>query len=133
MKFDHVAIAVKSIDETLAVYKKMGDFEARRTEDAGQKVKIAILQAGGISLELLEPSSDDSSVAKFLKEKGEGLHHIAFSVEDIEGSMKELAEKGFRFLYDKSADGKFGSKINFIHPRDTGYTLVELTQNTPGE
>ncbi len=130
MKFDHVAIAVKSIDETLAIYNKMGGFEVRRTEVSGQKVKIAILKTGGVSLELLEPSSEESSVAKFLKEKGEGLHHIAFSVEDIEGSMKELAAKGFRFLYEKPADGKFGSKINFIHPRDSGHVLVELTQNS---
>lgn len=124
---------MKSIDETLAIYNRMGEFEARRTEVAGQKVKIAILRAGGISLELLEASSDDSSVAKFLKEKGEGLHHIAFSVEDIEGSMKDLAAKGFRFLYEKPADGKFGSKINFIHPMDSGHVLVELTQNSEGE
>jgi methylmalonyl-CoA/ethylmalonyl-CoA epimerase len=129
MKFDHVAVAVKSIDETLAIFNRMGGFEAKRTEVAGQKVKIAVLRAGEVSLELLEPSSDDSSVAKFLKEKGEGLHHIAFAVGDIEASMKDLSAKGFRFLYEKPADGKFGSKINFIHPRDSGHVLVELTQN----
>ncbi|MDA4124494.1 MAG: methylmalonyl-CoA epimerase [Thaumarchaeota archaeon] len=133
MKFDHVAVAVKSIDETLAIYQRMGDFEVRRTEVAGQKVKIAILKAGSVSLELLEPLSDESSVAKFLREKGEGLHHVAYSVEDIEASMKELAAKGFRFLYEKPADGKFGSKINFMHPRDSGHVLVELTQNSADE
>jgi methylmalonyl-CoA/ethylmalonyl-CoA epimerase len=126
-------VAVKGIDETLAIFNRMGEFEVKRTEVAGQKVKIAILRAGGVSLELLEPSSDDSSVAKFLKQKGEGLHHIAFAVEDIEASMKELTSKGFRFLYDKPADGKFGSKINFIHPGDSGRVLVELTQNSPTE
>jgi len=121
---------VKGIDETLAIFNRMGEFEVSRTEVPSQKVKIAILRAGGVSLELLEPSSDDSSVAKFLRQKGEGLHHIAFAVDDIEASMKELTAKGFRFLHDKPTDGKFGSKINFIHPGDSGRVLVELTQNS---
>jgi methylmalonyl-CoA/ethylmalonyl-CoA epimerase len=132
LKFDHVGIAVKSIDQSLAIYSKMGDFEIKRTEVEGQKVKIAILEAGETSVELLEPSNEESSLAKFLREKGEGLHHIAFSVDDIEASMALLRERGFRFIYDKPADGKFGSKVNFIHPRTAGGILVELTQNKHG-
>jgi methylmalonyl-CoA/ethylmalonyl-CoA epimerase len=132
MKFDHVGIAVRSIDEKLAVYSKLGDFEVRRTEVPGQRVKIALLHAGETSVELLEPSSAESSLAKFIQERGEGLHHIAFAVDDIEATMNQLKERGFRFIYEKPADGKFGSKVNFIHPKSAGGVLVELTQNKPG-
>jgi methylmalonyl-CoA/ethylmalonyl-CoA epimerase len=128
LKFDHVGIAVRSIEQTLALYTKLGDFEVRRTEVPGQRVKIAMLRAGETSVELLEPTSDESGMAKFLRERGEGLHHIAFAVDDIEASMNDLKEKGFRFIYDKPADGKFGSKVNFIHPKSAGGVLVELTQ-----
>jgi len=132
MKFDHVGIAVRSIDEKLAVYSKLGDFDVRRTEVPGQRVKIALLHAGETSVELLEPSSPDSSLTKFIQERGEGLHHIAFAVEDIEATMNQLKERGFRFIYERPADGKFGSKVNFIHPKSAGGVLVELTQNKPG-
>jgi methylmalonyl-CoA/ethylmalonyl-CoA epimerase len=128
LKFDHVAVAVKNIDQALAVYTALGDFDVRRTEVPGQKVRIALLKVGDVNIELLEPSSEDSNVAKFLRDRGEGLHHIAFAVEDIEQSMKDLGAKGFHFLYEKPADGKFGSRVNFIHPKDTGRVLVEITQ-----
>ncbi len=128
MKFDHVGIAVKSIDQTLTIYTSMGQFDVKRTEVGGQKVRIAMLKAGDTSVELLEPLSEDSSMAKFLRERGEGLHHIAFAVDDIEAAMNELKAKGFRFIYDRPTDGKFGSKVNFIHPKSAGGVLVELTQ-----
>jgi methylmalonyl-CoA/ethylmalonyl-CoA epimerase len=129
LKFDHVGIAVRSIEQTLQLYEKIGTFDVRRTEVASQKAKIALLKAGETSVELLEPTNEDSSLAKFIREKGEGLHHIAFSVEDIESSMNLLKERGFTFVYEKPADGKFGSRVNFIHPRTAGGVLVELTQN----
>lgn len=129
MKFDHVGIAVRSISETLAVYQKLGDFEVRLTEVSGQKARIALLKAGETSVELLEPTSEESSLTKFIRERGEGLHHVAFAVDDIELSMEELKGKGFRFIYEKPADGKFGSRVNFIHPKTAGGVLVELTQN----
>ena len=128
MKLDHIGIAVKSIEQTLAVYEKLGGFEVKRTEVAGQRAKVALLKTGETSLELLEPTSDESSLAKFIRERGEGLHHVAFAVDDIERSMAELGAKGFRFVYDKAADGKFGSRVNFIHPKTAGGVLVELTQ-----
>jgi len=129
MKFDHVGIAVRSITETLAIYQKLGGFEVRFTEVPGQRAKIALLKSGETSVELLEPTGDESSLAKFIRERGEGLHHIAFAVEDIDRSMDELKGKGFRFIYENPADGKFGSRVNFIHPKTAGGVLVELTQN----
>lgn len=129
MKLDHIGIAVKSLDAAMAVYKGMMAFDERRTVVESQGVKVALIPVGDLYLELLEPLNDESTIAKFITEKGEGLHHIAFAVEDIEESMREYRKKGFRFLYEKPAEGKFGSKVNFMHPKDTGRVLIELTQH----
>ncbi len=128
MKFDHVGVAVKSVEQMLAIYSKIGKFEVRQTEVPGQKAKVALLKAGDTSVEFLEPTSEDSSLAKFIRERGEGLHHIAFGVDDIEKTTADLRAQGFRFIYDRAVDGKFGSKVNFMHPKSTGGLLVELTQ-----
>ncbi len=130
MKFDHVGVAVRNVEQMLAIYSKVGDFDVRQTEVPAQKAKILLLKAGDTSVEFLEPTSDDSSLAKFIRERGEGLHHIAFEVEDIAKTTEELKARGFRFIYDKAADGKFGSKVNFIHPKSAGGVLVELTQSS---
>ncbi len=129
MKFDHVGVAVKSVDQMLALYCLIGVFDVRQTEVPGQKAKVALLKAGDTSVEFLEPTSEDSTLAKFIREKGEGLHHIAFEVDDIEKTTEELKGRGFRFIYEKAADGKFGSRVNFMHPKSTGGILVELTQS----
>lgn len=129
MKLDHIGIAVKSLEETLAVYRKLMDFQEKRTEVQSQKVKMALVPTGDVYLELLEPTSQDSNVAKFISERGEGLHHIAFEVDDIEASMREYKAKGFRFTYERPAEGKFGSLVNFMLPKDTGRVLIELTQH----
>lgn len=129
MKLDHVGIAVKDLESSLAVYRRLMDVAERRTEVESQKVKVALIEVGGASLELLEPLSPDSAIAKFIAERGEGLHHIAFEVDDIEASMEEFRSKGFRFLYDRPMPGKFGSRVNFMHPKETGRVLIELTQH----
>jgi methylmalonyl-CoA/ethylmalonyl-CoA epimerase len=132
MKFDHVGVAVKSVEKMLAIYGMIGEFQVKQTEIASQKAKVALLKAGETSVEFLEPTSEDSTLAKFIRERGEGLHHIAFEVDDIEKTTEDLKGKGFRFVYDKPADGKFGSRVNFIHPKSTGGILVELTQSARG-
>jgi methylmalonyl-CoA/ethylmalonyl-CoA epimerase len=131
MKFDHVGVAVKNVEQMVAIYSRMGDFQVKQTEVPGQKAKVALLKAGETSVEFLEPTSEDSTLAKFIRERGEGLHHIAFEVDDIEKTTEELKARGFRFIYDRPADGKFGSRVNFMHPRSTGGILVELTQSAP--
>jgi len=120
------------VDQMLAIYGKIGEFQVKQTEVAGQKARVALLKAGETSVEFLEPTSEDSTLAKFIRERGEGLHHIAFEVDDIEKTTEELKAKGFRFIYDKPADGKFGSRVNFMHPKSTGGILVELTQSVKG-
>ena len=129
MKLDHVGIAVKDLEASLAVYRRLMDVAEMRTEVESQKVKVALIEVGGASLELLEPLSPDSAIAKFIAERGEGLHHIAFEVDDIEASMEDFKSKGFRFLYDEPMPGKFGSRVNFMHPKETGRVLIELTQH----
>ena len=126
---DHIGIAVKSLDDAIATYRKFMDFQERRTEVESQKARVALIPVGEVSLEFLEPTTEDSTLAKFIAERGEGLHHIAFEVEDIEASMEDFKAKGFRFLYEKPAPGKFGSRVNFMHPKDTGRVLIELTQH----
>jgi methylmalonyl-CoA/ethylmalonyl-CoA epimerase len=132
MRFDHVGVAVKSLEQMLAIYGKIGEFEVKKTEVAGQKARVALLKAGDTSVEFLEPTSGDSTLAKFIRERGEGLHHIAFEVDDIDETTEQLKARGFRFIYDKPADGKFGSRVNFMHPKSTGGILVELTQSAKG-
>ena len=132
MRFDHVGVAVKSLEQMLAIYGKIGEFEVKKTEVAGQKARVALLKAGDASVEFLEPTSGDSTLAKFIRERGEGLHHIAFEVDDIDETTEQLKARGFRFIYDKPADGKFGSRVNFMHPKSTGGILVELTQSAKG-
>ncbi len=119
---------MKSVEQMLAIYSKIGDFDVRQTEVAGQKAKILLMKAGDTSVEFLEPTSEESTLTKFIRERGEGLHHIAFEVDDIVKTSEELRGRGFRFIYDQPADGKFGSKVNFMHPKSTGGILVELTQ-----
>jgi len=130
VKLDHIGIAVKSLDATLEVYRKMMDFQEKKTEVVSQKVKMALVPVGDIYLELMEPTSPDSNVAKFISDRGEGLHHIAFEVDDIESAMREYRAQGFHFVYEKPTEGKFGSLVNFILPRDTGRVLIELTQHS---
>jgi methylmalonyl-CoA epimerase len=131
LRFDHVGIAVRSLESALAVYERLMKLEVKRTTVQSQKLNLALITVGDMYLELLEPSSEESSVAKFIRERGEGLHHIAFEVDDIERSMLEYRRKGFNFVYDRPVAGKFGSKVNFIIPKETGRVLVELTQH-PG-
>jgi len=128
MKFDHVGVAVKSVEQMLAIYSQLGDFQVRQTEVAGQKAKVLLMRAGDTSVEFLEPTSEESTLAKFIRDRGEGLHHIAFEVDDIASATEELKGRGFRFIYDQPAPGKFGSRVNFMHPKSTGGILVELTQ-----
>ena len=123
---------MKSVEQMLAIYSTLGDFQVRQTEVAGQKAKVLLMKAGDTSVEFLEPTSEESTLAKFIRERGEGLHHIAFEVDDIDKTTEELKARGFRFIYDRPADGKFGSRVNFMHPKSTGGILVELTQSAHG-
>jgi methylmalonyl-CoA/ethylmalonyl-CoA epimerase len=128
-KIDHVGIAVVSIDDALDVYRALGLEEKHREEVPAQKVVTAFLPAGDSRIELLEPTSEDSPIAKFVRTRGPGIHHICFAVRDIEASVAELLSRGFRLINARPAAGADGKKIVFLHP-DSGHgVLIELSED----
>ncbi len=126
---DHIGIAVKSIDAQLRLYKDLIGLEFEGIEEiAEQKVKAAILDTGDAKIELIEPTTDDSPISKFLDKKGDGLHHIAIAVENIESVIENLMASGVRMIDEKPRIGAHNKKIAFIHPKATGGILVEICE-----
>jgi methylmalonyl-CoA/ethylmalonyl-CoA epimerase len=132
-KIDHVGIAVVSIDDAIAVYRALGLEEKHREEVPAQKVLTAFLPAGEGRIELLEPTSEDSPVAKFLKKRGPGIHHICFAVRDIDGTVADLARRGFRLINSVPARGADGKRIVFLHPDAGQGVLIELSEDAAGK
>jgi len=128
-KIDHIGIAVKNLDSQLAIYRDVLGLEFVGIEEvAEQKVKAAFLKAGETNIELLEPTSDDSAVARFIAGRGEGVHHIAIGVHDIERVIEGIISKGARMVDEKPRIGAHNKKIAFIHPKSTGGVLIELCE-----
>ncbi len=128
---DHIGIAVKSIDESLNFWEKTLGVKCTGVEEvADQKVKTAFLPLKDSEVELLEPTSDDSPVAKFMeKNNGRGgIHHLALRVDDLEAALAELKSRGVRLIDEKPRRGAGGAMIAFIHPAATGGVLLELSQ-----
>ena len=128
-KINHIGIAVKSLDASIPFYRDQLGMAFEGTEEvADQKVKVAFLQIGESRIELLEPTADDSPVALFIAKKGEGTHHIAYEVEDIEAALAELKNKGIRLIDQTPRHGAHHSLIAFLHPKATGGVLTEICQ-----
>ena len=127
-KIDHLGVAVPSIDQALAVYRALGIVEERREEVAGQKVVAAFLPVGESRVELLEPTSGDSPVAKFLARRGAGIHHVCFAVHDLDAALSDLAAKGFRLIHREAVPGADGKRVAFLHPEAGGGVLIELSE-----
>jgi methylmalonyl-CoA/ethylmalonyl-CoA epimerase len=128
-KINHIGIAVKSLDETLTFYRdNLGMAFAGIEEVAEQKVRVAMLQIGESKIELLEPTSEDSPVARFIEKNGAGIHHIAYEVADIEAAIVKLLAGGARMIDEKPRHGAHGSRIAFIHPKSSNGVLTELCQ-----
>lgn len=126
---DHIGIAVKSIDEALKFWEEaLGIKCTGREEVAEQKVVTAFLPLGGTEIELLEPTSPESPISKFIESRGEGIHHLALKVEDIEAALKELKDKGIRLIDEKPRCGAGGAKIAFVHPKAAGGVLLEISE-----
>ncbi|SHJ89289.1 methylmalonyl-CoA epimerase [Paramaledivibacter caminithermalis] len=129
LKVDHIGIAVKNLDETLKFYTEALGLELHGTETVEeQKVKVAFLPVGDTEVELLESTSPDGPIAKFIEKKGEGIQHIAFKVENIEEAIEYMKEKGFRMIDEKPRYGAGGAKIAFMHPKSSHGVLVELSE-----
>jgi len=128
-KIDHIGIAVKSLEAALPFYEKQLGLKATRFEEIpDQKVRVAMLPAGEATIELLEPTSPDSPVAKFLEKRGEGIHHIAFAVDDIAAALRKLDKSGVCLVDKTPRRGESGKQIAFIHPKSAFGSLLELTE-----
>lgn len=129
MKIDHLGIATKGIDEALKFWADALGLESVHTEVvAEQKVRAAMLPIGESRIELLEPTSEDSPISKFLEKRGGGIHHIAVEVDDIRASLAELKEKGMMLIDEEPRIGAEDCLVAFIHPRSAGGVLLELVQ-----
>ena len=128
-KLDHIGIAVKNIEEALAFYRDTLGIPSVGTEVIEeQKVKVAFLPVGDTELELLESTSPDGPVAKFIEKRGEGIQHIALRVENIEEALKELKDKDFILIDQQPRYGAGNAKIAFLHPKATGGILLEISE-----
>jgi len=125
---DHVGVAVKSIDDGLALYGSFGLEAAHREVVEDQGVEAALLDVGGSHVELLAPLSEDTPVGKFLAKKGSGLHHVAYRVEDINQTLADLNDEGVKMIDEVARRGIRNSMVAFVHPSATGGVLTELVQ-----
>jgi methylmalonyl-CoA/ethylmalonyl-CoA epimerase len=128
-KIEHIGIAVADLKAAGDLYEKLLNTSVYKIEEvATEGVKTAFLQSGPNKIELLEASSADSPIAKFIAKKGEGIHHIAFEVDDIKAEMARLKNEGFVLLSDEPKRGADNKLVCFVHPKSAGGVLVELCQ-----
>ncbi len=129
-KIEHIGIAVADLSAAGNLYEKLLNTNIYKTEEvATEGVKTAFLQSGPNKIELLEATSADSPIAKFIEKKGEGIHHIAFEVDDILAEMARLKSEGFVLLSDEPKPGADNKLVCFVHPKSAGGVLVELVQS----
>ena len=128
-KINHIGIAVKSIDSHVPLYRDIMGMKCEGTEVVSeQKVKVAFFSVGESRIELLEPTSPDSPVARFMEKNGEGIHHIAYEVDDLEVALDRLRRENIRLIDEAPRCGAHGTRIAFLHPKSTGGVLTELCQ-----
>jgi len=126
---DHIGIAVSNLQESLSFWETSLGIELHGIEEvAEQHVRTAFLPVGGTEIELLEPTRPDSSVARFIEKRGEGLHHIAIRVDDIDSALAELKAKGVQLIDESPRSGAGGTRIAFVHPKSTHGVLLELCE-----
>jgi len=127
---DHIAIAVKSIPAAKKTYEDLGLTFAPEIEEVKEQLVLTAFAHidQNAHIELLEPTSEASTIHKFIESKGEGIHHLCFKVPDVKAKTKELSDKGYRFIYPEPRIGAGGCLVNFIHPKSTGGVLIEISQ-----
>jgi len=126
-KVEHIGIAVNNIEESAKIFDVLFNRQSYKTETVeSEGVKTMFYQIGETKIELLEASKPDSAIAKFIAKKGEGVHHIAFDVEDIESEITRLQKEGFELIHKSAKPGADGKLIAFLHPKSTNGVLVEL-------
>jgi methylmalonyl-CoA/ethylmalonyl-CoA epimerase len=132
---DHIGIAVNNIDKVMGFYNRALGLNLSGTEEITDgHLKVGFIDIGDKSfsemtrIELIEPTSSESTIAKFIAKRGEGIHHFSFQVDDIEEALKRLSKEGFELIDEKPRRGAAGSKIAFVHPKSTGGVLIELKE-----
>ncbi|MBD3289218.1 methylmalonyl-CoA epimerase [candidate division KSB1 bacterium] len=129
-RIDHIGIAVRDLEQQVKLYSEVFGLKCEGTEEVpDQKVNVAMFPVGEVRIELLQPTTDDSPVAKFLEKNGEGVHHIAYLVEDLESNLKSIEEKEVRLIDREPRTGAGGHKIAFLHPKSTFGVLTELCEH----
>lgn len=128
-RLHHVSIAVNNLDESVSLYERILGIKTSSIEEVpSQKLRAAVFKVGdGVEIELIQPTGPDSAVARFLKSRGEGLHHICFEVEKVDEELKEMLKKGIE-LIDREGRAGISGKIGFLHPKSTHGVLIELVQ-----
>lgn len=128
-KIEHIGIAVKNIEQANQVYQKILGVAPYKMENvASEGVQTSFFNTGESKIELLEATNPESAIAKFIAKKGEGVHHIAFGVKDIQTEMKRLSKAGFTVLNEKPKKGADNKLVCFVHPKNTNGVLIELCQ-----
>ncbi len=129
LKVEHIGIAVKTFETAIPLYEKLLNTQCYKTEQVvSEQVNTAFFRQGDTKIELLESIESDGVIARFIEKKGEGIHHIAFEVEDIEAEMERLRGEGFVLLNEKPKKGADNKLICFVHPKGTSGVLIELCQ-----
>ncbi len=129
MHIDHIGIAVTNLDKALKTYLALGLHEDHREIIAGFDVQVSMIHVGESRIELIQPTSEKSTVAKFLQKRGEGIHHIAIGVKDIRKKLNELKAQGVQLIDETPKPGYGGRKVAFIHPQSTNGVLLELVED----
>ena len=133
-RVDHIAVAVPNVEEAARFYEealglKLGGVEVVE----GMDTKVGFFQIGETRIELVEPTKEETALAKFLATKGPGIHHICFEVEDVAEALKSCKEKGARLVDEVPRAGAHGTKVGFLHPKSTGGVLIELSEHPKEE
>lgn len=130
MRVDHIGIAVKNLDSAIKYYREGLGLELLRVEEVPKEdIRVAILKAGEVTLELMEPCQNLGVVAKFIEKRGEGIHHISFRVESVEDTLRLLKERGVALVDETPRTGVGGRKAAFLHPRASSGVLIELCEH----
>ena len=128
-KIEHIGIAVKDLNSSIAIYQKLLNTDCYKTEQvASEFVNTAFFKTGENKVELLQATAPGSAIAKFIEKKGEGIHHIAFLVDDILAEMERLHKEGFVLLSESPKKGADNKMVCFVHPKDTNGVLIEICQ-----
>jgi methylmalonyl-CoA epimerase len=128
-KLDHLGIAVTSLKSAKQIYEKLGLSVSEPEEVPAEKVRLVMIPVGQTRLELLEPTSDDSAIAKFIGKRGEGLHHVCLRVPDLTAAVQKLKFDGVRLISEEIKAGAGGHRYVFVHPSSAGGVLLELVES----